>query len=67
MDAPFQGSSLTPEESAFNKSMSSARISVEWMFKEVKLYWSHVDFKSKMRVGQSALLMIMRLTEPFQS
>ena len=53
MDVPFQGSSLTTEKSAFNKSMSSARISVEWMFKEVKLYWSHVDFKRQMRVGQS--------------
>ena len=32
--------------------MSAARTTVEWMFKEVKQYWSTVDFKRKMKTGE---------------
>ena len=33
MEIPFQGSSLPAQQVAFNKAMSSARITVEWIFK----------------------------------
>lgn len=36
LQIPFQGSQMSPEESSFNKAMSSGRISVEWLFKEIK-------------------------------
>lgn len=53
LEIPFQGSSLTENQAAFNKAMSAARITVEWMFKEVKTYWTMVDFPRKMRVLQA--------------
>ena len=31
--------------------MSKLRVTVEWMFKEIKLFWSATDEKRKMRVG----------------
>ena len=33
--------------------MSKARISVEWTFKEIKKYYTHVDVTRKMVVGKS--------------
>ena len=32
--------------------MSVRRVTVEWMFKEVKQYWSVVEVKSKLRLNQ---------------
>ena len=53
LEVPFQGSSLSSAQKAFNAGMSSVRVTVEWMFKEIKIYWSSVDFKRKLRVRQS--------------
>lgn len=53
MEVPFQGSNISPNQIAFNKAMSAARITVEWIFKEVKLYFTAVDFKRKMKVFES--------------
>ena len=47
---PFQGSNLIASQRAFNKSMSSVRVTVEWMFKEIKIHWPVIDFKRKLRV-----------------
>eukprot|EP00171_Calliarthron_tuberculosum_P002315 IDg2315t1 len=40
-------------QKAFSKEMSAARVTVEWYFKEVKLYWTTVDFKKKLRISES--------------
>ena len=53
MEVPIQGSHLSNAQKAFNAAMSRARVTVEWIFKEVKQYWSTVDFKRKMRSGES--------------
>ena len=52
IDVPFQGSNISPAQSAFSKAMSSVRISVEWIFKEVKLQFSAIDFKRKTKVRE---------------
>lgn len=52
MDVPFSSANLTPAQRAANMSTASVRVTVEWMYKEVKLYWSTVDFKRKMRIGE---------------
>jgi hypothetical protein len=52
LQVPFAGSQLTSAEETFNKAMSTCRISVEWIFKEIKLYWTTVDFKRKMRIRE---------------
>ena len=39
MQVPFQGSNLNNNQVAFNSSMSKVRITVEWLFKEVKMFF----------------------------
>ena len=58
IDVPFQGSNIFPAQCAFNKAMSSVRISVDWIFKEVKLQFSAIDFKRKMKVREHPVGMI---------
>lgn len=53
MEVPNQGSNLTGNQKAFNKAMASVRITVEWIFKEVKLYFTTMDFKRKLKVLES--------------
>ena len=49
LQVPFQGSHLTSTQKAY-KAMSRSQVTVEWAFKEVKLFRSTVDFKRKMRI-----------------
>jgi len=44
----FRGSTLTDEEKEFNKQMSAVRVSVEWAFKDIKKYFTHVDTPRKL-------------------
>jgi hypothetical protein len=46
----FKGSSTTPEEIAFNSSMSKVRVTAEWAFRNVKQYFTHVDVPRKIRL-----------------
>jgi hypothetical protein len=32
----FDGTGITPEQAAFNKVMSRSRVTVEWIFKDIK-------------------------------
>eukprot|EP00171_Calliarthron_tuberculosum_P009482 IDg9482t1 len=50
MEVPYQGSNLNAEQRALYKAMSSSRITVEWIFKETKMYFSTLDYKRKMKV-----------------
>ena len=55
MEVQIEGKNLNAEEQSCNKSMSRCRISVEWLFKEIKMQWTSPDFKRKMKVGESAV------------
>ena len=57
---PFTGTSMNPPQQLFNKSMSSVRISIEWIFKEIKLYFSTIDIKRTFRVGESSVGMLYK-------
>ena len=46
---------LTPEEQAFNQSMSRVRVSVEWVFGDIINYFKFVDFKKNLKIGLSAV------------
>lgn len=50
---PYDGSHLTAHQTAFNKAMSTIRIPVEWVFKEVKQYFPLMDFPRKLKVNQA--------------
>lgn len=55
VDVPFQGADLTAEAVAANNSTAKVRVTVEWSYQEVKLYWSTTDFKRKLRVGEGGV------------
>lgn len=54
---PFKEVNITPEEAEFNKSMSSARIAVEWGFQKISTLFAFIDFKrlQKLRLQPVAL------------
>lgn len=49
---PFQGH-VNEDQRKFNQVMSGARVTVEWMFKELKLSWTTMDFKRKLKVKEA--------------
>lgn len=52
LETPFQGANLSLAQKAFNTAISTVRITVEWAFEQVKLYWTSVDFKRKLKVRE---------------
>ena len=55
IEVPYQGSNLTPAQVAFYTAMASVRITMEWIFKELKLYFTSMDYKRKLKVFESAV------------
>ena len=56
LQRPFaRGPGITPEEEAFNQSMSRMRVSVEWVFGDIVNYFKFVDFKKKLKIGLSSV------------
>ena len=53
LQAPFRELQLTPEMVAYNKSMSSVRVSVEWIFGDIVNYFKFIDFKKNLKIGLS--------------
>ncbi|XP_072143161.1 putative nuclease HARBI1 [Dermacentor andersoni] len=47
---PYGGASLTPEQCAFNKAMSSVRQAVEWGFGKIAGLFAFVDFKKNQKL-----------------
>jgi hypothetical protein len=39
---PLEGAALNPDEALFNRRISKVFVSVEWAFKDVKKYISHI-------------------------
>jgi nuclease HARBI1 len=50
----FRGGEMSLEQEQFNVSMSSVRIAIEWMFKDIKQYFTHVAFSRKLRLKENA-------------
>ena len=55
LQSPFQGAALTPQMEMFNDSMSSVRVSVEWLFGDILNYFKCLDFKKKLKIGLSSV------------
>jgi hypothetical protein len=53
LQAPYRNRQLTPEMVAFNKSMRSVRVSVEWLFGDIINYFRFLDFKKDLKIGLS--------------
>ena len=55
LQGPFRNPHLTPLMEAFNASMSSVTISVEWLFGDVINYFKFLDFKKNLKIGMSSI------------
>ena len=42
LEAPFRNAVLTPDMQAFNASMSAVRVSVEWLFGDIVIFFSNL-------------------------
>lgn len=47
---PYRGAVVTPEQEAFNASMSQARVSVEWAFGKVVGLFAFLDFAKNLKL-----------------
>ena len=52
---PYKDRQLTPGMELFNKSMSSVRVSVEWLFGSICNYFALIDMKKQQKVNLSAI------------
>ena len=56
LQGPFKNQNLTPQQADFNKSMSTVRTSIEWVFREILNYFFFfVDYKKKLKFELSAV------------
>ena len=53
LQVTYQGAEVPADERAFNLAMATGRITVEWLFKELKMYWTTMDYRRKLRVLQA--------------
>ena len=65
---PFSRQNPTPNPVNYNKAMSQARVSVEWLFNETKTYFKFVSFiKAQMKIGLNAVGKIYCVCALFQN
>lgn len=55
LQSPFKGAVLTPDMMAYNKSMSTVRTSVEWIFGDTIKSFKFLDFKNNLKIGLSTV------------
>ena len=55
IQTPHRAANLTPAQHNYNKAMSEVRVSVEWLFGDVKNFFKFVDYKKDMTIGRSAV------------
>ena len=49
LQCPFARNRITPQEIAFNKSMSQVRVAVEWLFGDITQWWAFIDSQKKLK------------------
>ena len=55
LQGPFWNPQLTPLMEAYNSSMSSVKVSVEWLFGDIREYFKFMDFKKNLKIGMSSI------------
>ena len=53
LQGPFRQRVLTPQQQAYNSSMSAVRCSVEWLFSDILNYFKFLDFKRNLKIELS--------------
>ena len=62
IQAPYKHNHLSETKKDFNKAMSSARVSVEWVFGEITEYFAFVDFKKNEKIALSEVGTMYRMS-----
>lgn len=55
LQKPYQFPNLNARQLEFNRSMSSVRVSVEWIFGDIINYFKFTDFKKNLKIELSAV------------
>ena len=55
LQAPYREGNLTDDQKAFNSSMSSVRVAVEWVFGDITKYFAFINFKHNLKVSLSPI------------
>ena len=55
LQGPFKGAHMTPIQQQWNKAMSAARVSVEWIFGDIVNYFKFLDFRKNLKIKLSAV------------
>ena len=50
----FSRQNLAPNPVNYNMAMSQTRVSIEWLFNEIKTFFKFVSLKSQVRIGRSS-------------
>ena len=58
LQRPYHYPNLTAQQTEFNRSMSSVRVGVEWVFGDILNYFKFLDFKKNLKIGLSAVAKI---------
>ena len=53
LQSPYRQGNLTDDEKAFNCSMSSVRVAVEWVFGDITTYFAFLNFKPNLKIALS--------------
>ena len=53
LQKPYEHPSLTIDEADFNFNISSVRVAVEWIFRDIIDYYKFLDFKKNLNIGLS--------------
>ena len=55
LQTPFRGANVTPLQASSNKEMSSAQVSVEWVFGDIINYFKFLDFRKNLKIKLGAM------------
>ena len=53
MEVTIEGFNVSADEKVRKKSMSKCHVIVQGPFKEIKIQWTTLDFKRKMKIGEN--------------
>ena len=56
LQGPFRQRVLTPQQQAYNGSMSAVRCSVEWLFSDIVNYFKFLVFKTNLKIELSQVV-----------
>ena len=59
LQGPFWNPHPTALMEAYNNSMSSVRVYVEWLFGDIMDYFKFMDFKNNLKIGMSSISIVV--------